>query len=264
MAFRYITCAARNRRSNLLRASRAPRASGFTLIELLVVVAIIGILIGLLFPAVQAARQTADAARCANNLHQLGIGLTLFAGNHGGFFPQTHHASASGDEKSWVFTLGPFIENVNSMRICPRDKDADDWEVPSETTSYVVNEYISIDSYDAQRNLHQMKDTTHTITVFEGSAERYRLAKDASESMRLYEHAHPSNWFSVRNVQRGLVWYYLWQELQPDRHWSSYRDDHTAGVAHYLYADGHVELLSAEGIKSFADRGDNFAKPKRY
>ncbi|MFM9196550.1 MAG: DUF1559 domain-containing protein [Planctomycetia bacterium] len=98
---------------------KLPR-NAFTLVELLVVIAIIGTLVGLLLPAVQAAREAARRTQCSNNLKQVGLALQNFhearktlpegwLSKDLGIPPDTHHAE-EGRGWGWAARILPFME----------------------------------------------------------------------------------------------------------------------------------------------------------
>jgi prepilin-type N-terminal cleavage/methylation domain-containing protein len=107
------------------RVSTRASRSGFTLIELLVVIAIIAILIGLLMPAVQSAREAGYRIACANNLKQIGLACHLYHDAHKRL-PPSHGATTGGSEgPAWSWMILPFLEQDNLYKLWP-----DGWPYP--------------------------------------------------------------------------------------------------------------------------------------
>jgi prepilin-type N-terminal cleavage/methylation domain-containing protein/prepilin-type processing-associated H-X9-DG protein len=109
-----------------------PSRRGLTLVELLVVIAIIGLLVSLLLPAVQSAREAARRTQCGNNLKQLGLALLAHESSFGAL---PCGGAKSGHQLSWHAVILPQIEQRPLF-------DQIDWQT---TGGYPVNQPLSRD-----------------------------------------------------------------------------------------------------------------------
>jgi len=216
-------------------------SGGFTLLEVMVGVAIISLLTLLIYPAIGQARLAANRGKCMANQRQIGLGLQLYANDHAGEFPPTTHSTGSfRKERSWVFELAPYLDDVDRVRVCPSDEPRRQKRIlDGGFTSYVLNDQV-FDNYEHNSFL-KIPRPTKTILLFILSMSRNPSAT--------WDHVHGGGWNS---------WAAATYDIEPDRHRAGARSaDRMKGSANYLYADGHVENISAKAFKNIFDQGIN-------
>jgi len=125
-------------RGGKLMSGRTKRR-GFTLIELLVVISIIGMLMALLLPAIQSARESGRRNTCANNMRNIGLAAIQWEGNKKFYPPYAakYGADAAAPKiGSYVVAILPFLERADLYKM---------WTDPSIMSNPVANRYTEVD-----------------------------------------------------------------------------------------------------------------------
>jgi len=184
---------------NPLRDTKTP-LHAFTLIELLVVIVIIGILAGMLLPALSGAKRSAYSTACLSNLHQLGLALHLYVEDNNGHLPYCAMLPSQFTNMAPITaTLHPYAPAKNIFR-CPADKEF--FEV--EKTSYEWNFYLNGASYDHPEEWSKI--TQALVETIFGARQDTPLMGDAGPCHRARGNSSGKNalYFDGR-VQRAIV-----------------------------------------------------------
>lgn len=223
----------------------APHA--FTLVELLVVV-VVGAIIALIgITAATRVRESALTVNCASNMRNIGAAMQMYAGENGGIYPDTSHTEEQ--HKAWIYQLEAYLGNFDEMRLCPADPNRE-LRFANKASSYILNSLVFVPPLDAFgepsgeafNRPARLPEPSRTILLF--------IASDRAGLYPGDDHTHSDQWRSWGQVLRDIA---------PDRHKRRDSTNSTKGMANYLFADGHVESISADEIKTRIDKGENIA-----
>ena len=209
------------------------RYKAFTLIELLVVISIIALLLGILLPSLNKARQLAKKVACSSNMRQMGIALNTYLIDNEDRLPDSS-CHVSDPNKYWISILSKYVGEQLLFR-CPADraKNFVDWNKPLDEqskdlrwSSFALNALLDskCPRYSGRYNTARaIRKPQYCVYVAESPS-----------SWTSADHIHPEQWFYNIQLAKGQV---AW-----DRH---------SGKSNYLFVDGHADTLEIEQTYSW-------------
>jgi len=231
-------------------APKQPIRLAFTLIELLVVVAIIALLISILLPSLQRAKEQARLAKCGANLHFIGQGREAAGTEHNGYGPTWDDGGPSSEDSidtvgfmlTWVDVLFDegYLADYN-VQLCPVDKRPDDVAQARGQTWHFY--FVPLDLMGTRVDLPKPGVRTsyaiNTIMGFNNPRDRYADASRqvyAIDGWWTFFGNLNAQWLATGGINEPVTWP-TWQGTMVGwRHTREY-------IANALFCDGHVDRI---------------------
>lgn len=215
--------------TEIARKTVRSSARGFTLLELLVSVLIVGLLAGLIFPAVISAREKASSARCATVARTLGAATQLYAAENDNNLPLVVGPESGGIANSWTHQIQPYVSNSAMGGTKEGTGDAR------------TNRYFRCFSDRVKRNVGNRTICSYGLN---------RLVHKNGIVTNLDHKKITTITEPSRTILYGDVW--LADNTVADANSlgpnGSFIADYHGRGANYCFADGHVEFLSKETV----------------
>lgn len=219
---------------------------GFTLVELLVVIGIIAVLIGLLLPALNKARRSANTTKCLANLRSMQIAHWLYVTENNGRLIQSgfsHGGHSADEEVAWFNTLQRYYQNKLVAR-CPSDHSPH-FELPLNPggqlrrTSYGINNHLDPALGAPYRKINQVRRPAVTIHFLEmAHVGEFAVA----------DHPHIDNWVGLNPPAIANT------QVQINAHGGRYKQ--WDAVANYGFLDGHAETRDFRSVFTNAQQNN--------
>jgi prepilin-type processing-associated H-X9-DG protein/prepilin-type N-terminal cleavage/methylation domain-containing protein len=252
--------------------SRSKKAA-FTLVELLVVIGIIAVLIGILLPALNSARQSAYQVTCASNLRQMGLAMTMYI-NEFKYYPGRGSVSGPTPYAVWPTRLRRYMKNSQGVFRCPTQDITFEWQ-PNQTTppvavntdtgyGYNVGESLLVESSQGTKFSYGYNDWgTYNLALDDPAAntKQHGLGGDItnpkSRELKASRVRKPSEMIAIADNKPDGQWDFAIDPKDPKEAPAPLHK----GGANFLWCDGHVTRMLQKDYVLFDIKNPNIIFP---